>query len=86
MIDALESIADKTIKKRQAICVIIYITTIIIVFAGCNALENKDIELPESDNIERIELQYSDDSGVLSGTVSLGDEEKDAIRRGVEGG
>lgn len=65
--------------KRKANIFIICIVTIIVALAGCTSSGDKAVDLPEPGNIESMDLQFWDDACTLSGAVSLGDEEKDAI-------
>ena len=65
--------------QRQTDKIAICIVTIIILLAGCAASGDKKVELPEPVSIESIDLQFVDDSGTSSGTVSIDNEEKDAV-------
>ena len=58
---------------------LVLLISLVLAFACCTASSDKKVDLPETDRIDSIELQFSDDSCTVSKIVSIDGEDKDAI-------
>ena len=58
---------------------LVLLISLVLAFACCTASSDKKVDLPETDRIDSIELQFSDDSCTVSKIVSIDGEDKDTI-------
>ena len=58
---------------------LVLLISLVLAFACCTASSDKKVDLPETDRIDSIELQFSDDSCTVSKIVSIDGKDKDTI-------
>lgn len=70
----------ETVKKRITILVLILSASVLsFAYTGCTSSSDTKVDLPESDSVESIQLQFCDDSCTVSGIVDITDEDKSVI-------
>ena len=52
--------------------------------AGCASSSDTEVDLPEADNVESIQLQFCDDSCTVSEIVDITDDNKTVYKKDVE--
>ena len=58
---------------------LVLLISLVLAFAGCTGTNDKKVDIPETDRIDSIELQFSDDSCTVSKIVSIDGKDKDTI-------
>ena len=58
---------------------LVLLISLVLAFAGCTGTNDKKVGIPETDRIDSIELQFSDDSCTVSKIVSIDGKDKDTI-------
>lgn len=58
---------------------ILSVAVLALVFASCSSSRDKRVDLPETDSVESIQLQFCDDSCTVSKVVDITDDNKSVI-------
>ena len=72
--------------KRRIFMIIVCSMALSFLLAGCASSSDTEVDLPEADNVESIQLQFCDDSCTVSEIVDITDDNKNVItaKRGTE--
>ena len=65
--------------KRRIFMIIVCSMALSFLFAGCASSSDTEVDLPEADNVESIQLQFCDDSCTVSEIVDITDDNKNVI-------
>ena len=65
--------------KRRIFMIIVCSMALSFLLAGCASSSDTEVDLPEADNVESIQLQFCDDSCTVSEIVDITDDNKNVI-------